>query len=301
VAAVRAAALAPAVRSGDPDALASLERLGDDPDPELASAASRAAKHLAASLPPLRFEALGDFAVRRGSWRARESDWSRPIAARLVRFLLVHADRSVPEDLIFEAMWPGRSPSSARRSLQVTVSRARQVLDPPGAERSVIEAGEHAYRLALGERDSVDADEFAAAAEAALAERGEGRRALLERTRSLWGGEPLPEERYSDWATAYRERLTDRYIEVLTAQIELHERGGEHTGAAAIARELVDLDPLNEGAHRALIRSYARAGRTGHALRQYLECRRALVEQLGVEPAAETSRLQARILAGEAV
>jgi DNA-binding SARP family transcriptional activator len=207
----------------------------------------------------------------------------------------------VPEDLIFEAMWPGRSPSSARRSLQVTVSRARQVLDPPGAERSVIEAGEHAYRLALGERDSVDADEFAAAAEAALAERGEGRRALLERTRSLWGGEPLPEERYSDWATAYRERLTDRYIEVLTAQIELHERGGEHTGAAAIARELVDLDPLNEGAHRALIRSYARAGRTGHALRQYLECRRALVEQLGVEPAAETSRLQARILAGEAV
>ena len=68
-----------------------------------------------------------------------------------------------------------------------------------------------------------------------------------------------------------------------------------------MARDLVDLDPLNEGGHRMLITAHARAGRRGHALRQYLECRRALVEQLGVEPAAATSLLQARILAGEAV
>jgi DNA-binding SARP family transcriptional activator len=47
--------------------------------------------------------------------------------------------------------------------------------------------------------------------------------------------------------------------------------------------------------------AYARTDRTSHALRQYLECRRALVVELGVEPSAETSRLQARILAGEAV
>jgi hypothetical protein len=36
-------------------------------------------------------------------------------------------------------------------------------------------------------------------------------------------------------------------------------------------------------------------------LRQYLECRRALVVELGVEPSAETSAIQARILAGEPV
>ena len=47
--------------------------------------------------------------------------------------------------------------------------------------------------------------------------------------------------------------------------------------------------------------AYARTGRTSHALRQYLECRHALVLELGVEPAAETSRLQALILAGEAL
>ena len=47
--------------------------------------------------------------------------------------------------------------------------------------------------------------------------------------------------------------------------------------------------------------AYARAGRRGHALRQYLECRRALVDELGVEPSEETSVLQSRVLAGETV
>jgi DNA-binding SARP family transcriptional activator len=88
---------------------------------------------------------------------------------------------------------------------------------------------------------------------------------------------------------------------VLAALADVHDRAGDHAGTAEVARELVDLDPLNEGGHRVLITAHARAGRTGHALRQYLECRRVLVEQLGVEPAEATSRLQARILAGEAV
>ena len=47
--------------------------------------------------------------------------------------------------------------------------------------------------------------------------------------------------------------------------------------------------------------AYARSGRRSQALRQFLECRRALVEQLGVEPDAETAGLQQRILAGEPV
>jgi DNA-binding SARP family transcriptional activator len=266
----------------------------------LAEAASRAAERLARTLPPLRFELLGAFAVGRGSWRAGDA-WGRPVDTRLVRFLITNLDMPVPEDLLFGALWPELAPSKARSSLQVAVSRVRRVLDPPGAERSVIESAERTYRLVLGERDLVDAEEFRSAAEAALAEQGAGRRKLLERARSQWGGEPLPEDRYSDWATVYRERLIDVYTAVLGALVEIHEAAGEHAEAAEAARELVDLDPLNEGGHRALMASYARAGRTGQALRQYLECRRALVEHLGVEPSEATSRLQSRVLAGEPV
>jgi DNA-binding SARP family transcriptional activator len=83
--------------------------------------------------------------------------------------------------------------------------------------------------------------------------------------------------------------------------IQSYEGSGEHHEAIRIARALLEVDPTNERAHRQLMAAYARTGRTSYALRQYLECRRALVVDLGVEPSAETSRLQARILAGEAV
>jgi DNA-binding SARP family transcriptional activator len=300
IAEVRRAALEPAAESGDPRALSHLARLSEDPDQEIAGAASDAARRLARILPPLRFQVLGRFGVSRGAWRAGDS-WDRPIDARLVRFLLVNLDRPVPEDAIFEALWPDLDAGGARKSLQVAASRARRVIDPPGTEVSAIESIDRTYRLVLGERDAVDAEAFRAAAETALARTDEERMALLEHARSLWGGEPLPEERYSDWTTDYRERLIDRYTAVLAALVGMHEADGAHVEAAAVARELVDLDELNEGGHRALITAYARAGRTGYALRQFLECRRALVEQLGVEPSAETSRLQARLLAGEPI
>jgi DNA-binding SARP family transcriptional activator len=298
--AVRRTALPGALATSHPAVLSRLAELADDHDEEVASAAVSTRERLRLAPPPLRFAVLGGFSVTRAGWEIDRGRWGRPIDARIVRLLLVHKGELVPEDLIFEALWPGRSPSSARSSLHVAVSRARRVLDLPGVDQSVITSEGHAYRLNL-EPAAVDAEEFGAAAEVALGEGGHGRRGLLERARSLWGGDPLPEERYSDWATAYRERLIDRYIAVLTALVELHEGVGDHTGAAELARELVDIDQLNEGAHRALMVAYARAGRTGHALRQYLECRRALVEELGTEPAETTSRLQARILAGESV
>jgi DNA-binding SARP family transcriptional activator len=250
---------------------------------------------------PLSFQVLGGFSVRRGGWRAGERDWGRPAAARLVRYLLAQHGAPVPEDAILEALWPELTPNGARRSLRVAASRARRVLDFPGAERQVLEVHDGAYALSLDERDSVDAEEFEAAARAALDEPGAQRRPLLERARSLWTGEPLPQDRYADWAVSWREHLTDLHVGVLDALAGLYSGAGEQPAAISVAGELVSLDPLHEGAHRSLMVAYARAGRPGHALRQYLECRRALVEGLGIEPAAETSRLQALILAGEPV
>jgi DNA-binding SARP family transcriptional activator len=202
---------------------------------------------------------------------------------------------------VFEALWPELGERSARRSLQVAASRVRKVLDPPGAERSLIEVQDHCYRLVVGERDTIDAEDFRAAAGAALKADGDERRARLERARTLWVGEPMPEERYSAWAVAYREGLKDLHAAVLTALIQIYDQAGEYLSAATAARELVDIDPFDEGAHRAMMTAYARAGRTGQALRQYLECRRTLVEELGTEPAKATATLQARILAGELV
>lgn len=111
----------------------------------------------------------------------------------------------------------------------------------------------------------------------------------------------MPEERYSDWAAAWREDLVARHRRVLVALAELRTRAGDHAGAAAAATRLVAIDPLDEGAQRLLIAAHARAGNRARALRQYLACRRQLVDALGLEPSEETRALHRHVLAGRPV
>jgi DNA-binding SARP family transcriptional activator len=120
---------------------------------------------------------------------------------------------------------------------------------------------ERTYRLRLTEHNTVDAQEFERAAVAALAAGAESRRSALVAAAGLWTGVP----------------------------------------SRSVAQQLVELDPLSEVAHRRLIVAFARTGRRGHALRQFVECRRVLVTELGVEPGQETAALQRRVLAGERV
>jgi DNA-binding SARP family transcriptional activator len=135
----------------------------------------------------------------------------------------------------------------------------------------------------------------------ALATAGDARRGVLEAAAGLWTGTPLPEEEYADWAAAWREELEALLHRVLVALADEHRAAGDELAVAAVARRLVALDPLDEGAHRMLITAHARTGRRSLALRHYLECRRLLVEGAGLEPDADTTGLQRRVLAGMAV
>jgi DNA-binding SARP family transcriptional activator len=296
---VRREALLAAMGSGHPNAASRVATLTTDSDDRVAQAASSALRRLARDPPPLVFHLLGGFRLRRGAFEIEEDAWERRIAQRLVRFLLVHRPATVDEDALFEAFWPDREPRQARRSLQVAVSSARAVLDAHGADRTVLEAAGRAYRLRLAERDVVDVDQFVVAAEAGLTAHGPERVALLDAASRRWGGEPLPEDRYEDWSAAWRERLNDLYGRVLRDLAEACAATGDHAAAVDAARRAVELDELDEAAQRQLMQAYARAGRRANALRQYLACRRALVDGLGVEPSEETAELQRRILAGE--
>jgi DNA-binding SARP family transcriptional activator len=101
---------------------------------------------------------------------------------------------------------------------------------------------------------AVDAAEFERAAEEALAV---GDPAACQAAAELYGGELLPEDRYAEWAQPIRDRLRDRYVELL-------RRGG-------LWERLLEEEPADEQAHGELIRGYAAAADRQGALRQYPE------------------------------
>lgn len=100
---------------------------------------------------------------------------------------------------------------------------------------------------------------------------------------------------FDDWKFFQGENLRRRFssaLERLARSYRLRNRADQ---AIETARRWLALDPLQEDAHRELMRSYAQAGQRNAALRQYNECARILSKELGVEPLEETRELQRAI------
>ena len=99
------------------------------------------------------------------------------------------------------------------------------------------------------------------------------------------------------WLVAERERWNQRVIWVLDTLVAYHIRRGEYPRGLDDVGKLLALAPWWEKAHRQKMLLLARTGQCSAALRQYETCRRILVEDLGVEPTAETTALYERIRA----
>ncbi|HEY8583171.1 MAG TPA: hypothetical protein VIL49_09480, partial [Capillimicrobium sp.] len=204
VAAARAAVAPRLARTGHPASADVLAALAGDADDGVRRAAGAALGELRARPLPLRFGLLGGFSLARGGWPVDERAWTRPTAARLVRYLLVQ-DGPVDEDRVAHDLWPDHDGEAARGALRMAVSRARQVLDAQRPGGSALVYRDRTYGLQLAPADEVDARRYRLAAETALAASGPRRRLLLSRAEDAWAGEPLPEERYADWAAPWRD------------------------------------------------------------------------------------------------
>ena len=73
---------------------------------------------------------------------------------------------------------------------------------------------------------------------------------------------------------------------------------GELERAAGHARRWLQLDPLHEPAHQAIIRLHGWAGQRSAAMRQYRSLVRVLDRELAVRPLPETTRLYDDVRAG---
>lgn len=137
--------------------------------------------------------------------------------------------------------------------------------------------------------------------EAAMSEGAYTDALALCRGELLAGFEPKGTPAFSDWLEVERSRLAALHLDALRHHAASLEHRGEAAAALEHLHELLKLDPLDESAHRAVMRlEYAR-GHIQAALAQFGRCRRALLEELGAEPLAETQALADLIAQGQGV
>lgn len=96
-----------------------------------------------------------------------------------------------------------------------------------------------------------------------------------------------------------RTELRGLLLRAMELQSEALLAMGDPGRAAEVAEATLALEPFREGAHRLLIAAHAAGGSRGEALRAYERCRRALAEELGVPPSAETEAAYLALLGDE--
>lgn len=212
-------------------------------------------------------------------------------AQALLAYLALRPGQAHPRDKLATLLWGDTGEEQARHSLRQTLFALRQAL-PMTTPPCLLVTDE---TIALNPA-SVDVD---VATFTRLVAEGTPR--ALEQAVALYQGDLLEglgvkEEAFEEWLMTERERLRELALEAL-AKLLAHQTKAESAEAAIqTAVQLLALDPLQEAAHRALMRLYIRQRRRGAALRQYQVCVRVLQRELGVEPEEETKQLYQEIL-----
>ena len=264
----------------------------------------------------LRIYALGQFRVDHlngNVWHPVVSrTWHRRRARALLGCLLSSPGRRLGREQAMEALWPDLDLETAANRLNGAVHELRQILEPdivrPATsrmlrlERDVLELADRtaiwvdadAFENLLNEANTISlTGNFEADPSHA-----EQVKRLLEHASTLYGGDYLLEELYSEWATPRREVLRRGWIGLLLKLAELREVSGAYASAMEPLNRLLASDPTDETAVQRLMLLLTQLDRRGEALNTYRRLASRLQRNYESEPLPETRELYEKLRQG---
>jgi predicted ATPase/DNA-binding SARP family transcriptional activator len=231
------------------------------------------------------------------------ADGERPIEVprRLERALAVRLalarGAAVSDDVLARDLWGDDESARPAERLRVVASRLRTALGPAAAALERSAAG---YRLDARPADLIAMEASLAGLAAALrtgdpAAVRDAAGATLRRFR----GPALSDLRSVPFARAEGERLDGLYLDVLVERLAAESGVRPAVDLLAELGELARTHPLHERIARLRAITLYRDGRPADALAVLAELRTRLADELGVDPAPDTARLEVDILRQE--
>jgi YVTN family beta-propeller protein len=218
----------------------------------------------------------------------------------LLAILLLHTNEVVSRERLLEDLWGDRRPETAATALHGYVSQLRKLLEPgSNGDHRVLLTRPPGYELRL-HPDQLDLERFQDLAEvgkrALAAGDASGAAARLREALALWRGRPLAEFDSAPFALVEMLRLEELRLSAIEDRIEADLALGRHHALVAELEMLVAEHSHRERLCAYLMLALYRSGRQAEALNTYQRTRRALVEELGIEPGTMLQRLERAIL-----
>jgi ATP/maltotriose-dependent transcriptional regulator MalT/DNA-binding SARP family transcriptional activator len=236
--------------------------------------------------PKMIIRTMGKVQVKVADRVITSSDWQVQTARDLFLLLLAHPE-GLTKEAIGEIFWPDSTISELKLRFKNTIYRLRH-----GAGKdAILFEGESRYLFNRTMDYEYDVESYLK--EISLAERAdttEKRVAHYQNALRLYRGDYLPDLDES-WVIAERERLFQSYIDVLLKLANMAMNNQKYEEALEICQKALKADSCQEDVHRLAMRIYAAMGNRALLIRQYDQCRQALLEEVDAEPSYQTQAL----------
>jgi DNA-binding SARP family transcriptional activator/Tfp pilus assembly protein PilF len=206
--------------------------------------------------------------------------------------LALQPGRIVSTDRLIDLVWGDAAPITAANTLQSHISYLRRLLGERTAIRAhapgyLLDIGDEATDVATAERLIRNADQCADPGRAA----GHLRAAM-----ALWRGPPLADLAGLAGFDREAQQLEQLLVRARRSLIDIRLVLGQHTALIPELTELSRQEPLDEQLHGQLMLALYRDGRQADALETYQRLRRALADDLGIDPGQAVRDLESAIL-----
>ncbi|MBS3908035.1 MAG: hypothetical protein KGZ93_00145 [Actinobacteria bacterium] len=199
----------------------------------------------------------------------------------------------VRRDALRGMFWGDVDEQRAAGSLRTALHHLRQALNKGGAPQDVLEIHRDAVRVPLKRDFSSDASIFEARAMEEVHGDTPDIKSLVAAA-GIYRGDFL-EDMNEDWCLAERRRLSDIHAGVLRELVQRLAVSGLNQVAVSYAHRWLAIDPLDERAHRSLMRLYAAIDQPTRIAEQFESCRQILDVELGIPPSEKTISLYKKI------
>jgi DNA-binding SARP family transcriptional activator len=217
----------------------------------------------------------------------------------VLALLLCEANAVVSAEWLIGAVWPGKAPRNARKSLQVYVSNLRTALGGD-EDRCRIRFGASGYRIDVAPYE-LDATRFEHLAQAGAEAIRDGRTKAgadaLGQALDLWRGPALREFQHVGALHVTLRRLTQRRLSVFEQWAQAQLALGEAQAVLDGLEPLVADHPARELLRALQITALHRCGRPAEALSVYDEIRQHLAREFGMDPGTAVRAAHGEVIA----
>ncbi len=210
--------------------------------------------------------------------------------------LILNANRVVDRSAVVDCLWGEELPEHPFGALQVQTSRLRSTLGEY-AQRVVFGHGGYRLDAAPEEVDVFRAEALLRDGRAALGRsEGASAAALFDAALDLWVGEPLADLADLPFVRDAGHRLHELRFALVEARNDAYLMDRRHLEVLVDIDPLVVSEPLRERLRAQQVVALYQAGRQAEALRAADDLRKALRDELGLEPSRAMQDLERRVL-----